>query len=92
MAVSGEFPYPPIDYFAGQPPIEIRSDVQWEEHARFVIAESGVPDGDVAALASALRASATREQRLRAEVVAGWADIEEQAYAMNQAMIEKGET
>ena len=92
MAVSGEFTYPPFDYFAGQPPIETRSDAEWEERARFVIAESGVPDGDVAALASALRASATREEVLRAEIVAGWAAIEEEAYQMNQAMTEEGVT
>ncbi|KAB2584019.1 hypothetical protein BS297_17900 [Rhodococcus erythropolis] len=86
MAVSGEFTYPPIDYFAGQPPIEIRTDTEWEDLARFVIAESGVPDGDVAALASALRASTTREQQLRSEVVAGWAAIEEEAYEMDERL------
>lgn len=86
---AGDTQYPPIDYFADQPPIEDRTEIGWEELARFVIAESGTVDEesiarDVPALAAALRASADRERALRADTVAGWSAIEEQAYAEDE--------
>lgn len=82
--------YPPIDYFPGWPPIEIRSDVEWHYLACLTIAESGIYDGDVEAMALALKSSAAREQTYRDEIVAGWAAIETEAHAMNGA-IDAGE-
>lgn len=81
--------YPPIDYFTDHPPIEDRTEIGWEELARFKVAESGTVDEesiarDVPALAAALRASADRERALRADTIAGWSAIEEQAYAEDE--------
>ena len=68
----------------GQPiPDRIDTDEAWEALARAVVAESGVLDGDVDALALALKGSAAREQAHRDDIVAGWAAIEEEAHAMN---------
>lgn len=75
---------PPIDYFHGWPPIETHADAEWEEIARGVIANSGVPDGDVDAMTLALKSSAAREQAYRAEIIAGWAAIEAEAHTANE--------
>ncbi|MCD2153488.1 hypothetical protein LQL77_07160 [Rhodococcus cerastii] len=72
--------YPPIDYLRGMPPIEERTDEEWEDYARFVIAESNVLDGDVEAMALALKSSAERERQLRNGYLQGWADIEDEAF------------
>ena len=76
--------YPPIDYFKGWPPIDHRTDEEWEVLARETVAGSGVPDGDVDALAAALKGSAAREQEHRDDIVNGWAAIEEEAHQMNE--------
>ncbi|AZI62800.1 hypothetical protein RQN9TF_18180 [Rhodococcus qingshengii] len=78
--------YPPIDYFRGWPPIEVRTDAEWHYLACLTIAESGILDGDVDAMALALKSSAAREQAYRDEIVAGWAAIETEAHAMNDAI------
>jgi len=82
--------YPPIDYFRGWPPIEVRTDVEWHYLACLTIAESGIYDGDVDAMVLALKSSAAREQAYRDEIVAGWGAIETEAHAMNDA-IDAGE-
>lgn len=73
--------YPPIDYLRGMPPIEERTDEEWEDYARFVIAESNIIDGDVDAMALALKSSAERERQLRDGYLQGWAAIEDEAFA-----------
>lgn len=82
--------YPPIDYFRGWPPIEEHTDLEWDVLACHTIAESAIFDGNVDAMVLALKSSAAREQAYRNEIVAGWAAIEEEAYAMNDA-IDAGE-
>ena len=79
---------PPIDCFRDWPPIEIRSDEGWETLAREIVGSSGVPDGDVDALATALKSSAAREQAYRDDIVQGWAAIETEAHQMNDAFEE----
>lgn len=76
--------YPPIDYFRGWPPIEEHTDLEWNILACHTIAESGIHDGDVNAMVLTLKSSAAREQAYRDEIVAGWAAIETEAYAMNE--------
>lgn len=78
--------YPPIDHFHGWPPIETHTDAEWHAIATSVVASSGVPDGDVQAMALALKASAAREQAYRDEITAGWFAIEAEAHAMNERM------
>ncbi|MYV30691.1 hypothetical protein GQ649_26090 [Rhodococcus sp. DSM 6344] len=85
---------PSFDPFKGWPPIDHRTDEEWEALAREIVAGSGDPDGDVDALATALKGSAAREQAHRDEIAQGWIDdldtinaarlaVEEEAYAMN---------
>ena len=78
----------PIDYFRDWPPIEVRSDEEWTAIARDVIESSGAPDGDVEAMAIALKSSAAREQAYRDDIVQGWAAIETEAHQMNDAFEE----
>ncbi|MCW2300754.1 hypothetical protein [Rhodococcus erythropolis] len=76
--------YPPIDYLRNMPPIEDQTDEEWEDHARFVVAQSGILDGDIEAMALALRSSADRERKLRQNYLEGWAAIESEAFAMHE--------
>lgn len=76
--------YPPIDYLCNMPPIEDRTDDEWEDYARFVIAQSGIRDGDIAAMTLALRSSAGRERELRQTYLDGWAAIESEAFVMHE--------
>lgn len=77
--------YPPIDHLRNMPPIEDRTDEEWEDYARFIIAESSVLDGDVEAMALALKSSAQRERELRRGYLQGWAAIESEAFAMHES-------
>ena len=54
------------------PPIEQRTDEEWEQLARDVVAASGVPDADPAPLAMALKNSAATEAALRDQY---WLDL-----------------